>query len=108
MSIHDNEQKPSLHPFWHGKWIPVPKFKQSDDGEAPGEKEFSLREKSIKNPQKSVCSGIRRSLFRKCEIPLRICKSVRASFDTKLSAISIFCRIHFGHTANVNSAEAIV
>ena len=33
MSIHDDEQWPRLHQFWHGMWIPSPLFKQSDDGE---------------------------------------------------------------------------
>ena len=39
---------------------------------------------------------------------LVIRRQTRASFDTKLSAIPIFRRIHFGRTAKVNSAEAIV
>ena len=41
-------------------------------------------------------------------MPLGICRLIRVSFDTKLSAILIFRGIHFGHTAKVNFAEAIV
>ena len=41
-------------------------------------------------------------------MPLGICRLIRVSFDTKLSAILIFRGIHFGHTAEVNFAEAIV
>ena len=46
--------------------------------------------------------------FRKSEMLLGIHRLIGASFNTTLSAISIFRRIHSGHTAKVNSAEAIV
>ena len=39
---------------------------------------------------------------------LRIRRLMQASIDTKLSEILIFHGIHFGHTAKVNSMEAIV
>ena len=41
-------------------------------------------------------------------MPLGIFRLIRVSFDTKLSAILIFRGIHFGHTAEVNFAVAIV